>query len=72
MISLARRAPTDSPAIPFVFESKASTIVKLLRVGPAGQEIPCLLDGDGAIRDLSSLVPDIDAALLAEPPISPP
>jgi 2-keto-4-pentenoate hydratase/2-oxohepta-3-ene-1,7-dioic acid hydratase in catechol pathway len=41
--------------------------MKLLRVGPAGQEIPCLLDGDGAIRDLSSLVPDIDAALLADP-----
>jgi 2-keto-4-pentenoate hydratase/2-oxohepta-3-ene-1,7-dioic acid hydratase in catechol pathway len=41
--------------------------MKLLRVGPVDQEIPCLLDGDGAIRDLSSVVPDIDAALLADP-----
>jgi 2-keto-4-pentenoate hydratase/2-oxohepta-3-ene-1,7-dioic acid hydratase in catechol pathway len=41
--------------------------MKLLRVGPVDQEIPCLLDGDGVIRDLSSVVPDIDAALLADP-----
>jgi 2-keto-4-pentenoate hydratase/2-oxohepta-3-ene-1,7-dioic acid hydratase in catechol pathway len=34
--------------------------MKLLRYGPAGQERPGLLDGDGRIRDLSDHVPDID------------
>ena len=33
--------------------------MKLLRFGPKGQERPGLLDADGAIRDLSGLVPDI-------------
>lgn len=41
--------------------------MKLLRYGPAGKEKPGLLDADGAIRDLSGLVPDIsDKALLPE------
>ncbi|MDF3292896.1 fumarylacetoacetate hydrolase family protein [Streptomyces silvisoli] len=40
--------------------------MKLLRVGPAGAERPALLDGDGNLRDLSGLVPDIDGALLAD------
>ncbi|MBM9621395.1 fumarylacetoacetate hydrolase family protein [Streptomyces zhihengii] len=43
--------------------------MKLLRVGTAGSERPALLDGDGdraTLRDLSGLVPDIDAALLAD------
>jgi 2-keto-4-pentenoate hydratase/2-oxohepta-3-ene-1,7-dioic acid hydratase in catechol pathway len=40
--------------------------MKLLRVGPAGQERPALLDADGTPRDLSGLVPDIDGALLAD------
>ena len=34
--------------------------MKLLRYGPAGQEKPGLLDGQGRIRDLSGHVPDID------------
>jgi 2-keto-4-pentenoate hydratase/2-oxohepta-3-ene-1,7-dioic acid hydratase in catechol pathway len=34
--------------------------MKLLRYGPAGQEKPGLLDADGAIRDLSGHVPDLD------------
>jgi ureidoglycolate lyase len=38
--------------------------MKLLRYGPAGQEKPGLLDRDGTIRDLSSLVPDITGATL--------
>ena len=33
--------------------------MKLLRHGPAGSEKPGLLDADGAIRDLSGIVPDI-------------
>lgn len=36
--------------------------MKLLRWGPVGQEKPGLLDEDGAVRDLSAIVDDIDAA----------
>ena len=39
--------------------------MKLLRFGPKGREKPGILDRDGAIRDLSSVVPDISAATLA-------
>ncbi|WP_406218025.1 fumarylacetoacetate hydrolase family protein [Streptomyces decoyicus] len=40
--------------------------MKLLRVGTVGAERPALLDGDGVLRDLSVLVPDIDGVLLAD------
>ncbi|MBL1080446.1 fumarylacetoacetate hydrolase family protein [Streptomyces actinomycinicus] len=40
--------------------------MKLLRVGTAGAERPALLDAEGALRDLSGLVDDIDGALLAD------
>ncbi|MGY5125931.1 fumarylacetoacetate hydrolase family protein [Streptomyces nigrescens] len=40
--------------------------MKLLRVGTVGAERPALLDGTGALRDLSGLVPDIDGTLLAD------
>lgn len=41
--------------------------MKLLRYGPAGQEKPGLLDGDGRVRDLSAHVADIAGqALLPE------
>ncbi|MFE6687966.1 fumarylacetoacetate hydrolase family protein [Streptomyces sp. NPDC057743] len=40
--------------------------MKLLRVGTVGAERPALLDADGALRDLSDLVTDIDGALLAD------
>jgi 2,4-didehydro-3-deoxy-L-rhamnonate hydrolase len=33
--------------------------MKLLRYGPAGQERPGMLDGDGRIRDLSRVVPEL-------------
>jgi 2,4-didehydro-3-deoxy-L-rhamnonate hydrolase len=36
--------------------------MKLLRYGPAGQEEPALLAGDGTIRDLSKIIRDVDAA----------
>jgi len=39
--------------------------MKLLRYGPCGQEKPALLDAQGQLRDLSPLVSDIDAHLLA-------
>ena len=39
--------------------------MKLLRFGPKGQERPGLLDADGAIRDLSGLVPDIAGDVLS-------
>ncbi len=39
--------------------------MKLLRFGPKGREKPGILDKDGVIRDLSSVVPDISAETLA-------
>jgi 2-keto-4-pentenoate hydratase/2-oxohepta-3-ene-1,7-dioic acid hydratase in catechol pathway len=39
--------------------------MKLLRYGPAGHEKPGLLDADGRIRDLSSIVANIDSGVLA-------
>ncbi|BCM82060.1 fumarylacetoacetate hydrolase family protein [Methylobacterium indicum] len=40
--------------------------MKLLRYGPAGQEKPGLLDGEGRIRDLSGHLPDLGPAALAK------
>lgn len=39
--------------------------MKLLRYGPAGEERPGLLDGEGRVRDLSGLVPDIAGKTLS-------
>ncbi len=39
--------------------------MKLLRFGPKGREKPGILDKNGDIRDLSSVVPDITSATLA-------
>ncbi len=39
--------------------------MKLLRFGEAGREQPGLLDADGAVRDLSSVVTDFDGAALS-------
>jgi 2,4-diketo-3-deoxy-L-fuconate hydrolase len=39
--------------------------MKLLRYGPSGREKPGLLDADGRIRDLSSIVSNIDSGVLA-------
>jgi ureidoglycolate lyase len=39
--------------------------MKLLRHGPPGAEKPGLLDAEGAIRDLSGVVPDIDGEALS-------
>ncbi|MBB3020880.1 2-keto-4-pentenoate hydratase/2-oxohepta-3-ene-1,7-dioic acid hydratase in catechol pathway [Microvirga lupini] len=39
--------------------------MKLLRYGPPGQEKPGILDRDGNIRDLSSIVPDIAGDILS-------
>src|SRR5258706_10895991 len=41
------------------------TRVKLLRVGPRGNERPAALDGDGRLVDLSGVVEDITGDLLA-------
>lgn len=38
--------------------------MKLLRWGPPGRERPGIVAGDGSIRDLSSIVPDIDGTAL--------
>lgn len=40
--------------------------MKLLRYGPKGREKPGLLDSEGRIRDLSSVVSDIGGALLSD------
>jgi 2,4-didehydro-3-deoxy-L-rhamnonate hydrolase len=39
--------------------------MKLVRFGQPGHEKPGLVDSSGAIRDLSNVIPDIDAAMLA-------
>ncbi|MBF2713440.1 fumarylacetoacetate hydrolase family protein [Agrobacterium vitis] len=39
--------------------------MKLMRVGPIGQEKPALLDNDGKIRDLSAHVTDIGGAAIS-------
>jgi 2,4-diketo-3-deoxy-L-fuconate hydrolase len=39
--------------------------MKLVRYGPSGREKPGLLDADGRIRDLSSIVSHIDSGVLA-------
>lgn len=39
--------------------------MKLCRYGPAGQEKPGLVDADGAIRDLSGVIADLDPAQLS-------
>ncbi len=39
--------------------------MKLLRHGPRGQARPALLDADGGVRDLSTLLPDITPATLS-------
>jgi len=41
--------------------------MRLLRVGPAGQERPAAIDAQGVLRDLSSITADIDGELLASP-----
>ncbi|TNM38508.1 fumarylacetoacetate hydrolase family protein [Nocardioides albidus] len=41
--------------------------MRLLRVGPPGRERPALLDAAGVLRDLSSVVADIDGSLLGDP-----
>ena len=38
--------------------------MKLVRFGPPGREKPGILDGEGRIRDLSKVVPDITGAVL--------
>ncbi|MFB7224669.1 fumarylacetoacetate hydrolase family protein [Streptomyces sp. NPDC056227] len=40
--------------------------MKLLRVGPAGQEIPALLAGNGRLLDLSPVTGEIDGRFLAD------
>ena len=39
--------------------------MKLLRHGPKGQERPAAIDAQGVARDLSSVIPDMDAAQLS-------
>ena len=39
--------------------------MKLVRYGPPGREKPGLIDADGALRDLSRKVKDIDGTTLA-------
>jgi len=45
--------------------------MKLMRVGPAGREKPAILDGNGVIRDLSSVVGDIAGEVLTPAGLEP-
>ena len=38
--------------------------MKLVRFGPAGREKPGMIDVNGQLRDLSTIIPDIGAAQL--------
>jgi len=40
--------------------------MKLLRFGPVGQEKPGVIDAEGHIRDLSSVIADLDGAALSD------
>ena len=40
--------------------------MRLLRVGPPGEERPAGLDADGVLRDLSTVIADVDGAVLAD------
>ncbi|MEV0530585.1 fumarylacetoacetate hydrolase family protein [Kitasatospora sp. NPDC050463] len=40
--------------------------MKLLRLGPVGQEVPAVQDGDGRTYALGALTPDIDGPFLAD------
>lgn len=40
--------------------------MKLLRIGPKGQEKPAMLDGEGNLRDLSSAITDVDPATVSD------
>ena len=40
--------------------------MKLVRFGKVGEEKPGLVDADGAIRDLSGVVPDISGPNLSK------
>jgi 2-keto-4-pentenoate hydratase/2-oxohepta-3-ene-1,7-dioic acid hydratase in catechol pathway len=39
--------------------------MKLLRYGPIGKEKPGILDADGKIRDLSSVIPELDGSAIS-------
>jgi 2,4-diketo-3-deoxy-L-fuconate hydrolase len=52
-------APSISSTAAGAIEPSQEIDVKLLRYGAPGQEKPALLDADGTIRDLSSIVHDI-------------
>ena len=40
--------------------------MKLVRYGRPGKEKPGLLDDEGRLRDLSGVIPDVDAAVLSD------
>lgn len=42
-------------------------IMKLMRIGPPGQEVPVAVDIDGNLRDISSIIVDVSCSNLADP-----
>ena len=46
-------------------QHKKENNMKFLRVGPAGQEKPAIMDKTGVVRDLSSILSDISPATIA-------
>jgi 2-keto-4-pentenoate hydratase/2-oxohepta-3-ene-1,7-dioic acid hydratase in catechol pathway len=55
---------TVSATSPLAFVQRGNTM-KLVRYGAAGREKPGIIDGEGRIRDLSAIVPDIDGKTLS-------
>src|SRR5229473_7768926 len=53
----------DLPQIALI--SQKGNTMKLVRYGAAGREKPGIVDGEGRIRDLSGLVPDIGGEALS-------
>lgn len=47
-----------------VISTFESIIMKLMRLGPKGQECPAMLDAEGRARDLSGIMTDVHAATL--------
>ena len=45
--------------------------MKLLRYGPKGQEKPAMLDAQGGVRDLSGVIPDLQASMLTPEGLAP-
>src|SRR4051812_40721411 len=58
-------SPPDLPILANILEGE-KRFMKLVRFGAPGREKPGIIDGDGRIRDLSKVVPDIAGETLSQ------